>query len=498
MLTLAPIFTDNAVLQRRKPLPVWGTAEPGAQVTVQLGPEERSTLAGDDGRWQVRLAPRETGAEDTLTVFCGGETLACRGLCFGEVWLAGGQSNMELPLAQSLGGKEAIAESGSSNVRFFQVPRNGEESVWQRCSPETSGTLSAVAYHFALRIAEARRIPVGIVSCCYGGTSISCWMSRERLAQSAPGRRYLDDYDQAIGGKSDEEYRAAMRDYEAEHQAWERRVNAYRKEHPQASWSEVHMVCGECPWPQPAGRLSPFYPGRLYGIMLMSVCPYALRGFLYYQGEEDCEKYYLHYGEMLAQLIGLWRADWEDDSLPFLFAQLPMYIGAAEHKAHRDDCHWAYVRDEQKEVSLTVANTGMAVLADCGELDNVHPADKETVGSRMALLARKLVYGEQVAAEGPILENVERVGNALHLTFGNTAGGLTARGESVEGFEVAGADGVYYPARAEVSLDTVRVCCEQVARPETVRYAWKNYSCGNLYNLAGLPAVPVRTDRLPV
>lgn len=498
MLTLAPIFTDHAVLQRRKPIPVWGTASPGAQVTTRLGGEERTSIAGGDGSWLITLSAREAGENETLTVASGGETLERRGLCFGEVWLAGGQSNMELPLSESKGGRKAVAESGTSNVRFFQVPREGEPSTWQRCAPETSGMLSAAAYHFARQVAQTQRVAVGIVSCCYGGTSISCWMSRERLTQSAPGQRYLDDYEQAIGGKSDGEYRTAMAAYESEHRAWEERVNVFRAKHPHASWPEVHLACGDCPWPQPAGRLSPFYPGRLYDTMLRTVCPYALRGFLYYQGEEDCEGYYLHYGEMLSQLIDLWRTDWGDDTLPFLFAQLPMYIGAAEYQAHRDNCRWAYVRDQQKKVSRTVANTGMAVLADCGELDNVHPADKETVGSRLALLARKLVYGEQVVAEGPSLQNVERAGNALHLTFGNTAGGLVVRGDLAEGFEVAGMDGIYHDARAEVSLDTIRVWNEEVPQPETVRYAWKNYTYGNLYNLAGLPAAPVRTDRLPV
>ena len=498
MLTLAPIFTDRAVLQRRKPIPVWGTAKPGQRVAVRLGGEAQAVTADGDGRWLAALPPREAGEGETLAVSCGGETLERRELCFGEVWLAGGQSNMELPLAESRGGKKAIAESGASNVRFFQAPRDGEKNSWQRCTPDTSGVLSAAAYHFARQVAEAQRVTVGIISCCYGGTSISCWMSRERLAQSAAGQRYLDDYDRAMAGRDDEEYRRAMAAYEADHRAWELRTAAYRREHPRASWAEIHLACGECPWPQPAGKLSPFYPGRLYDTMLRAVCPYALRGFLYYQGEEDCERYYLRYGEMLSQLIDLWRTDWEDDTLPFLFAQLPMYIGAAEYQAHRDDCHWAYVRDQQKKVSLTVANTGMAVLADCGELDNVHPADKETVGSRLALLARKLAYGEQVVAEGPRLQGVERAGNALCLTFGNTAGGLTVHGDLAEGFELAGADGVYHPARAEVSLDTVRVWSGEVPQPETVRYAWKNYTYGSLYNLAGLPAVPVRTDRFPI
>lgn len=498
MLTLAPVFTDGAVLQRRKPIPVWGTAAPGELVTVRLAGRERTVHAGGQGRWLATLAPREAGADETLTVTAGGETLERLDLCFGEVWLAGGQSNMELPLAESRGGRKAIADSGSSNVRFFQALRDGESGRWRRCSPEASGALSAAAYHFARQVAQAQRVTVGIVSCCYGGSSVSCWLSRERLGQFAAGKQCMYDYDRAIGGKTDEEYRAAMAAYEAEHQAWERRTAAYRAEHPRASWAETHLACGDCPWPQPAGERSPFYPGRLYEKLLMPLCPYALRGFLFYQGEEDCGSYYLHYGELLTQLIDLWRTDWEDDALPFLFVQLPMYISAQDYRDHRDDCRWAYLRDQQKKVSRTVANTGMAVLADCGELDNVHPADKEPVGTRLALLARKLVYGEPVVAEGPALERVERDGSALRLTFTNTAGGLVVRDGLAEGFELAGADGDYHEARAEVSLDTVRVWSGAVPEPETVRYAWKNYTYGNLYNLAGLPAVPVRTDRLPV
>lgn len=498
MLTLAPIFTDGAVLQRRRSIPVWGTAAPGARVSVRLGGEERSASANENGRWQAALSPREAGGGETLLVSSGGETLECRDLCFGEVWLAGGQSNMEMPLSESKGGKRAIEESGGSSVRFFQAPRDGEKSAWLRCSPETSGALSAAAYHFARQVAQTQRVAVGIVSCCYGGSSISCWMSRERLAQSVPGQRYLEDYDRAIGGRSDGAYRRAMADYESDRRDWEARCAAYRAEHPHASWAEVYLSCGECPWPQPAGRPSPFYPGRLYETMLRPLCPYALRGFLFYQGEEDCARYYLHYGEMLTQLIDLWRTDWGDDRLPFLFAQLPMYLSAGDYRDHRDDCHWAYLRDQQRKVSRTVANTGMAVLSDCGELGSVHPGDKETVGTRLALLARKLVYGESVVAEGPGLEQVEREGNELRLTFGDTAGGLTVRGGLLEGFEVAGADGIYHAARARASLDTVRVWSERVPKPETVRYAWKNYAYGSLYNLAGLPAVPVRTDRLSI
>ncbi len=505
MLTLAAIFSDDMVLQRDKPIPVWGKGEAGRRVTVTLGGETASAAAGRDGQWRVTLGPLSAGAPLTMTVSDGAETLERRNVRLGEVWLAGGQSNMEMALRDCKGGKKEMAASAGKNVFFYNVPRCaviGEaleqmeaESRWLPCTPETAGDMSAVAWFFACQIAETQNVPVGIIDCYWGGTSVSCWMSREQLERTAAGERYLTDYAALVGDKTDEQYEAEMAEYDRQWQAWNDRVEARRAADPRVTWETLNRECGICPWPQPAGNASPFRPAGLYETMVCRVCPYAVRGFLWYQGEEDCEKRFATYGEMMILLIDQWRRDWEDDTLPFLFVQLPMYVAQEDYRLHRDNLHWPFLREEQMRVSRTVANTGMAVLADCGEYDNIHPLDKRTPGSRLALQARRKVYGEDICADGPVMKDVHRNGSIMEVFFTNTAGCLVIRGDALEGFELAGEDGIYYPARGTVGLDRVKVCSEQVPEPKTVRYAWFRFGPANLYNAAGLPAAPFRTDR---
>lgn len=509
MLTKGAIFSDHMVLQRRKPIPVWGTAEPGQMVTVTLSGRSASAETGKNCRWSLLLPAQEAGGPYTLTVTAGEETLNCSDVLVGEVWLAGGQSNMEMALRDCQNGKKAVAESGGQTIRFYNVPkcavldeeqaRLEAESSWQLCGPETSGDMSAVAYFFARQIAQTQKVPVGIIDCYWGGSSISCWMSLEQLEKTRAGQRYLDDYAALVGDKSPETYASEMAAYQTEYRAWCGRVDAYRAAHPRASWEVLNESCGLCPWPQPAGNQSPFRPAGIYYSMLRRVCPYSLRGFLYYQGEEDSNHYFKTYAEMMNALIDQWRSDWRDDTLPFLFVQLPMYVSKACYREHSDDKHWPYLRDEQRKVSRTVANTGLAVLTDCGEFDNIHPLDKQTVGNRLALQARQKVYGEQLLADAPEMESVQKRGDGrLEIRFSRTGGSLTVKGDALEGFEVAGADGVYHPARGTVQLDSVTVWSDAVAQPETVRYAWFNYGNANLYSAAGLAAAPFRTDTQPV
>ncbi len=505
MLTLAAIFSDDMVLQRDKPIPVWGKGEAGRRVTVTLGGEMASAAAGRDGQWRVTLGPLSAGAPLTMTVSDGAETLERRNARLGEVWLAGGQSNMEMALRDCKGGKKEMAASAGKNVFFYNVPRcavTGEaleqmeaESRWLPCTPETAGDMSAVAWFFACQIAETQNVPVGIIDCYWGGTSVSCWMSRKQLERTAAGERYLTDYAALVGGKTDEQYEAEMVEYDRQWQAWNDRVEARRAADPKVTWETLNRECGICPWPQPAGNASPFRPAGLYYTMLQPVCPYALRGFLYYQGEEDSTLHFRTYSEMMTLLIDQWRTDWEDDLLPFLFVQLPMYISREEYEAHQDDGHWSYLREEQRKVSRTVANTALAVLTDCGEFDNIHPLDKKTVGDRLALQARRKVYGEPVAADGPSPQSVRRLDSGLEIRFRDTEGSLQIKGDTLEGFELAGEDGIYYPARGTVGLNRVKVRSEQVPEPKTVRYAWFRFGPANLYNAAGLPAAPFRTDR---
>ena len=500
MLSFAEIFTTNMVLQRRKPVPVWGTAEAGKQITVTVGSETYRTTADISGKWCVELNPREAGGSYSLELSDGTELIRLEDILFGDVFLAGGQSNMEFPLCDSRGARRAVSESDLPSVQFCRIPHRAlpEDAPdipahWEKCSPETSGSHSAIAYWFARRISESQGVPVGIVECCWGGTSVACWMSVERLKRMQVGTRILYDFDATVGDKSEADYHAELAGYWKRYDAWFADVEAYRGEHPHAAQEEIHRACGYCPWPQPLGHSSPFRPGGLYATMVEKLFPLALRGVLFYQGESDgirCRDY----AELLSAMIGEWREGFRDDELPFLLCQLPMYCEASDYAAQKDDKSWAILREQQEKVSRTVANVGLIVLLDCGEFDNIHPAEKQLPGERLARKARQMLYGEDIPADGPVLRSARRYADSLELRFFHTAGSLELRDVSAGSFELAGTDGVYCPASVRVSGDTLILTCAQVSEPITVRYAWQNYGMVCLYDAVGLPARPFRTD----
>lgn len=507
MLTVGAIFSDHMVLQKGKRIPVWGTAEPGETVTASLAGRRAETKTLADGSFRLYFEPLEAGRSYVLAVRTSCEEVVFTDVAIGEVWLAGGQSNMELELINSADGEKSVAESGNPDLRFYMVPKYAvvgpelseaeRESSWRVCGPDTSAVMSAVGYYFASHIQAELGVPVGIIVCAWGGTSISCWMSRGQLLKTAAGTKYLNDYDALVGDKTDEQYREEMAAYNKEWEAWNARVLARKEKDPGVTWEVLNEECGLCPWPQPAGRTSPFRPAGLYSSMVERVSPYGIRGFLYYQGEED-EARYADYDFMMMSLITEWRSLWGDDGLPFLFVQLPMYIAKAEAVQGIDSRHWAAMRDQQMKVCRNMRNTGLAVLTDCGEFDNIHPLDKKTVGDRLALQARKKIYGEDVVADAPVADTVEFGGGVVAIRFHHTAGALSVKGEALQGFEVAGRDGVFYPAEGTAKGSTVHLQAAEVPEPAYVRYAWRNYCAAGLYGASGLPAAPFRTDHFPI
>ncbi len=507
MLKSAAVFSDHMVLQCMKPIPVWGWAGAEKEVTAQLGEDTVTVRADRTGYFMAVLPPRSVGRGYTLTLSSENETIRFTDVAIGEVWYAGGQSNMELMLAESWEGERAVAESGCEDIRFYMTPKcavTGPEleeaeaaSAWQVCGPETSGVMSAVAYYFARHLHAARKVPVGILCCAWGGTSISCWMSENQLQKTAAGMRYLENYAALVGDKTDAEYAAEMEAYWADWNAWNDRVQARRRREPGVTWEVLNEECGLCPWPQPAGRQSPFRPAGLYSTMTERICPYSIRGFLYYQGEED-ESRYADYDWMVYSLITEWRGAWGGRALPFLFVQLPMYTAKAEWEAGIDDRHWAMLRDQQMKTASTIRHTGLAVLTDCGEFDNIHPLDKETVGRRLALQARAKVYGEDICADAPVMDKVTFAGGRAIVRFRHTGGCLKAAGEKIQGFELAGSDCIFHPAKGQIETDTVVLTADGVQDPLYVRYAWHNYCRANLFGCTGLPAAPFRTDRFSI
>lgn len=445
-LTLAAVFSDGCVLQREKPVPIWGTARAGETVAVALDGSAVSARAGEDGTWSAVLPAAPAGGPWTLTVSCGEWTLRRERVFRGEVWLAGGQSNMELALADARNGAGDIAQSANPYLHYYQptkAPTTEEAKAlepslpgWQAVGPDTAGALSAVAYHAARTLSEyLPGIHIGILVCCWGGTYAHCWLPREELQTFPAGRRRLAWYDARAGGKSDEEFRREAARYQRQVDGWNRRVSDYREAHPGAPWEAVNRDCGRYPWPPPAGRTGFQRPGNLYGAMLRRLCPYALHGFWYYQGEQD-EEWPEDYFPLLTALIRRWRRDWGDAKLPFLLVQLPMYISAEETA---DPMRWPILRKAQADAA-ELPGVELAVLADCGEFDNIHPADKTTPGVRLGLLALESVYHQGVTGRPPVCVEARREGETVLLRFAHSGGGLRLTGG---GFQMAGRDGIF-------------------------------------------------------
>lgn len=497
-LKVASIFSSNMVLQREKNIKIWGTCNYSHRVTVIIG-DNSVNVNVIDNKWIAVLPSMEAGGPYTVKVTDGKKLIIFENVMIGEVWLAGGQSNMELELQNSKDSEKVVKNIGNSKVRFYNTPRlsyiddefleKEANNTWQECTPETAGTCSAVGYYYAKEIAEELNVTVGIIGCNWGGTSASAWISRDKLEEDKDTNTYLEEYGRANEGRTFKEYEQELKEYNSWYEVWQKKVDQCYAENPDILWSEVLKVAGECHWPEPLGPKSPFRAGGLYETMLQRIIPYTLRGFIYYQGESDDHKPKI-YGKLLSKLIEQWRSDWQDDELPFILVQLPMFIGREDI----DRKNWPIIREEQMRVHKTIKNTGIAVILDCGEFDNIHPLDKETVGHRLALQAFYHVYDKKIEAYGPIYKELRYLENSIELIFDHADSGIQVKGDKAEGFEIAGEDKEFFKADIEINGNKVIVFSKKVSEPKYVRYAWTNYGPVSLFNGKGLPMATFRTS----
>ncbi len=495
MLKLAGIFKDNMVVQRNKPVIVWGTGTAGKTVTVSLHTSETDTVVSSDGFWKVSLKPLHSGDDYILKVSDTKDTVLIKNVAVGEVWLAGGQSNMELALRDSENGVQACEKYSGKNIRFYQVPKcpvlndeqkeQEEKSTWNIADSQNVGEMSAVAFYFAERLSEKLDCIVGIIDCYWGGTSVSCWFSREMLEKLESGKKLIAEYAEKVGDKSANQYELEMNEYNKQYNNWLQNTEKVKKENPSASWKEIHNLCGDCPWPQPSGWQSPFRPNGLYESMIKRIVPYSLKGFIYYQGEEDVQRYE-SYCDMMYMLVRQWRTDWNDWNLPFLFVQLPMYIADGE----TDDRKWAMQREQQYMASMMIQNSAMISLADCGEYDNIHPVDKKTPAERLSMLAESMVYGNGKTIT-PTVSGIYSENSRLYISFDNLDDELTIRCTNSFPFEIAGKDGKFYNAETVVFNGSM-LCAEspEVKYPCCIRYAWYNFGEASLFTKSGYPVPP--------
>ncbi len=497
----AAIFSHHMVLQREKPIVVWGDGKEGEQVTVILAGQSAAG-AVTNGRWQVTLPPMPAAEGLTLTVAGESETLTFTDVAIGEVWLCGGQSNMEYEAQNDQHAADLLARlTPDCGVRYYYTPKQRiidenfdaveRNSGWSAASPEQSKAWSAVGAYFALEMQKQLGVTIGLVGANWGGTSATAWVSRETLDAHPELKPYTDEYDKAMEGKTREEHIREFDEYCAYQDAWYRNYGELMKERPELSWDEAQEIIGKSRYPGPMGPKNECRICGAYETVLQRVCPYTLRGFLYYQGESDDHRPQT-YDILLEALIACWRKDWGDAELPFLLVQLPMfrYLNDIDHK------HWCLIREAQDKVVRKLRNTGIAVLTDCGELDNIHPTDKAPVGYRLALQALSEVYGKLPQAQtcAPMYRMHMASGNTMTIWFANAEEGFALKGEPV-GFELAGADGKYHPAKAVFCKDTVTLTAAEVAEPQFARYAWTNYMVATVFGRNGLPLASFRTDK---
>ncbi len=480
------MLSDHAVLQRDRPMHIWGWATPGAHLSAKFRGQTVPAIADERGAFSLWLAPEPAGGPYTLNLSGDGPDLILSDLLVGDVWIASGQSNMEIPLSGFPGSaviKDAdkeIAAATNPKLRLLLVtrkssdyPLNDVPDAWTLCTPETAAKFSAVAYFYGREIAAKENVPVGLIDSTWGGTPADSWVSMDTLgshpdllpaftARARFAEEQTDLNGQIVAERSED---AAAR--------------AAGKPLPRHNWHP-----DETSW-SPAG---------LYNGMIAPFIPMTIRGFLWYQGETNSAPDRApYYHALFSSLIRDWRMQFAQGYLPFFFVQISSFNSPAED--------WGRVRDAQRR-TLQLANTAMAVTLDVGLADNVHPPDKQTVGHRLALAARHMVYGEaELPYASPLFRQatteLEPDGaTALRVWFDH-AQGLTARGEPIDAFEIAGADHHFVPAEARIDGQTVIVSASAVPHPVYVRYGWMGVMPHNLYNAAGLPASTFTSETFP-
>lgn len=444
---LPSFFSDNMVLQQNAEVSIWGKDDPGTNIKISTSwGVMAETRSDNDGLWKTKISTPAAGGPYTLTIK-GSEVIVLNDVLTGEVWLCSGQSNMEMPVKgygnqPIIGSNEAILHSKNAELRVFQIEKDPSavllddvKGKWHAASPATTPNFSATAYFFGKLLQEMLEVPVGLIVTSWGGSKAEAWMDRESL-----------------------------------------------KSFPEISIPDTVPERGA----NQAGTI-------LYNGMLHPFIDYHIKGVIWYQGESNRNKA-SQYADLFPAMVASWRSLWNLGNFPFYFVQISPYgYGSSEDTKYAT----ALLREAQLQAMQRVENTGMVVTADIGDCECIHPADKTTVGRRLAYWALAETYGfEGIAYRSPIYKSMEPTEDGkIKVSFDNAPNGLSSYQKPLAGFEIAGDDRVFHPAQAIINRDrTVSVWNEEVPNPIAVRYAFGDCVEGSLFNIAGLPASPFRTD----
>ena len=515
-IRLPNLFSDHMVLQQKSVNAIWGFADPEERISVTSSwGSEVTTAANEEGRWQIFL---ETPAHST------GHSLHIRGknsvslmdVAIGEVWLCAGQSNMGWALGNCF---DSDAEAKHANIPNFRIFKSSREhwhepleesrdrlSEWVPCTPETAATTSAVSYHFGKTLQQTLGVPVGIIVQAYAGTPIEGWMPAEIQRNDKRTRMHIAQLDRNSRRFDRDE---ALQTYRQELLLYQQKIAA--GETMKNQWKPLQP-----PFITKPANLGHQYPSHIFNAMIHPIRPYGIRGAIWYQGERNSKNVPQaeHYSEQIKKLITYYRSSWHElsgghvaDDFPFILTQLPSWNPAQTAPVEGLKAPWAVNREAMRLASEQLSNVGLVVSIDTGDAIQLHPKNKRPIGIRHALYALENVYSRDVVGSGPRFQNQKIDGNKIILRFETggsdlvSANQLTGSGDTqLDSFAIAGNDQVWHWADAVIDGDQVIVSSNKIASPVAVRYAWAmNPSRRNLlYNRAGLPASPFRSDTWPL
>lgn len=479
-LWLPNIFGDHMVLQREQANRVWGKDTPGRRITVSIGEQSHRTTASRDGSWQVALDALPAGGPHTLKIE-GTRSVVFKDVLIGEVWICSGQSNMEWDIERSNYAELEIVSANFPQIRLISVPKVGTQELkdnfkgsWRTCSPKSVATFSAVGYHFGRRLHTSLGVPIGLIDNAWGGSAAEAWLPRETLEANEQYAKLLTSWDAKVAAYSDEIHAAKQKEFRDWHAAGQPKPRLRPPSDP---------------------RYNQNRPANIYNGVLHPTIGYGIRGVIWYQGESNAGRAY-QYRDLFPLLITTWREKWGQGDFPFYWAQLADFRNEANAPA---PSRWAELREAQT-MTLSLPNTGEAVIIDAGEGRDIHPRDKQTVGNRLALHALAKDYGFDIAADSPRFAAMETKGSTITLTFENVSeeGLYSFDVRNPIGFSIAGEDQRFVWANAKiVGKNKVEVSSPNVAKPVAVRYAWADNPRANLQDRNGLQVTPFRTDDWP-
>ncbi|MCL2744381.1 MAG: 9-O-acetylesterase [Planctomycetaceae bacterium] len=491
---LPEIFSTNMVLQQELPVPVWGTAAADEKITVSFAGQTETATAGNDGKWSLTLKPLKANAEPQTFTVKGNNEIKLENVLVGEVWLCSGQSNMEWTMTRSAEYNDELPKVENKNIRLFQVSKAWNQEpqdtlannpTWQPCNAETIPGFSAVGYFFGKKLNAELKVPIGLINSSWGGTRIEPWTppcgfnavkTLSNIAEDVAARDPKTDF-----------HKKLVTNMLGEYKNW-------------LETAEKGLAGAKMQVPPPAypQQLAPYanhqQPTVLYNAMVKAFVPFAMRGAIWYQGESNMSEGLLYAEKMKALILG-WRDVFKNPDFGFYYVQLAPYIYGGG-----DPTRLAYLWEAQAKVEKELPKTGMAVINDTvSDIRDIHPPRKSPVGQRLALLALNRTYSKKnIVCASPEFDKMEVNGATAVLSFKEAKELKTRDGKAPDWFEIAGIDGVYHKATAEIAGTTIKLTSPAVQKPVAIRFAWHHEAEPNVQNEAGLQLGAFRAGEIPV